>query len=389
MDSSRSGREDHILVVDKTPDDLERVDQALCTFFPDIQIDTAQTLDQYQQKLKDDQFDIVILDQDLTSGTELIELIFRLKTEDYEPSVIVVAKNPAVQVLNELYKFGCHRCIVKDDRWLEELGTAVDYLIRLRKVAHENLILRAKLTEANMLLREKNERLDEFSATVAHDIRGPLGGLSMKLEYLLDQYGELFDDRANLLLQRSLGSTSRLIELVQSMYDYAKLGSQVSEMEDVDLNALIHDVFEDLHFPDELDIQVQLDELPIVWGAPALLRRVFMNLVSNAVRYNDKSPVKISFRLGALHKRAFGELIEILVEDNGPGLPEDEDEKTLFSLFQRGKSGERDSEGSGVGLAVVKRIVELHYGEVHIAKGEGSGACFSVLLPIEPMNIIG
>lgn len=388
MDSDRSGREDHILVVDRTPDDLQKVDQALCTFFPHIQIDTADSLKQYQQKLKEDQFDIVILDQDLTSGTELIELIFRLKTEDYEPSVIVVAKNPAVHILNELYKFGCHRCIVKDDRWLEELGTAVDYLIRLRKVAHENLILRAKLTEANMLLREKNERLDEFSATVAHDIRGPLGGLSMKLEYLLDQYDAVFDDRAHLLLERALGSTGRLIDLVQSMYDYAKLGSQLSDMQDVDLNALIHEVFEDLHFPEEVDIQVQLDELPIVWGAPALLRRVFMNLVSNAVRYNTSTPIIIQFRLGALHKRAFGQLIEILIEDNGPGLPDD-DEKSLFALFQRGKSGQSDSEGSGVGLAVVKRIVELHYGEVRVVKGKGPGACFSVLLPIEQMDIIG
>lgn len=175
MEERRPYRQDRILIVDHSEADRERAQETLHAYFPNSTVVLKENIS--EGELRENQFDIVVLDQELGSTAEIIELLFRLKTADYDPSVVVVARHPDTKLVNELYKFGCHRCIVKDAHWLEELGSAVDYLMRLRKVASENLILRAKLTEANAALVAKNARLDEFTATIAHDIRGPLGDL--------------------------------------------------------------------------------------------------------------------------------------------------------------------------------------------------------------------
>ncbi|MCB0321195.1 MAG: HAMP domain-containing histidine kinase, partial [Bdellovibrionales bacterium] len=345
-------RPEHILVADSSNKTRIEAVAALENFFPAAHLESAANWTTSQEKLAKEEFDIIILDLDVIADQPLLELIFLLKTFDYEPSVVIVAEHPPIHVLNDLYKFGCHRCIVKDERWIEELGTAVDYLIRIRKVSHENHLLRAKLTEANMMLQEKNSRLDEFTSTVAHDIRGPLGGITMKLEYLLEHWDQITLDRTRTLMERALSSSQRLIALVQSMYDYAKLGSKATRMESISLEQLLGEVIDDLNFPDELDIEIGLSNLPNIWGNSNLLRRVFINLLNNAVKYNDKEKIVINIAAEKVVDRLIGSFVEISLSDNGPGIPVRE-QKDIFSLFARGSTANGDTDGSGVGLAVV------------------------------------
>jgi signal transduction histidine kinase len=150
----------------------------------------------------------------------------------------------------------------------------VRHLLRIRRLEQENSNLLAKLTEANLMLEEKNRRLDDFSATVAHDIRGPLGGISMKLEYILDQYGNTFEPRVVQLLDRGLQATTRLTHVVQAMYDFAKLGSKAAKMCQVNLKKLINEVVADMSFDENIEIRIGIAEnLPVVWGHAELLRR--------------------------------------------------------------------------------------------------------------------
>lgn len=378
---------ERILIADANEDDRLRAKETLSEFFPNCSISDVPSSDSYTQVLESDEFDIVVLDLNLLASASVVDAIFELKTRDYEPSVIVLADRPPAHVINELYKFGCHRCIVKDERWLEELGTAVDYLIRLRKVGNENLLLRAKLTEANMMLQEKNQRLDEFSATVAHDIRGPLGGISMKLDYILENYRSRMDERFELLITRALSSADRLTGLVQSMYEYAKLGAKAAEMTEIDLEELVREVFEDLPLDESLDIEVALGDLPVVWGNRELLRRVFINFINNAVKFNDKDTIQIGIGVDGVEQRVLAPFVWVFVRDNGPGIPE-EDQKDIFSMFQRGAGENGKSEGSGVGLAVVKRIIELHFGHLKLNSELGEGTTFFFSLPLKPFNPI-
>jgi signal transduction histidine kinase len=246
-------------------------------------------------------------------------------------------------------------------------------------------MLVARLTEANAMLEEKNKRLDDFSASLAHDIRGPLGGISMKIDYILDTYNGELPERVKELLSRSYSSVHRLTDVVQSMYEYAKLGKQAAEMAKVDLHQLVQDAIADLHFPDELDITINLSPMPEVWGNAGLLRRVIQNLLVNAVKYNNKEKINITIGLNKTFSNTLGEFAEFFVQDNGPGVPESQ-RSEIFHMFVRGAGDKRD--GLGVGLAIVQRIIELHYGRIWLETPKEGGARFAFVLPLGQIHFI-
>ncbi|MDC0358798.1 ATP-binding protein [Oligoflexia bacterium] len=387
MDVERPLKEENILIVDETPDDLNRAGASIASYFPEANVATADSLETFKTNLESTEFDIVILDYELSKCASMVELIYQLKTENYEPAVVVVSKNPQARDITELYKFGCHRCIVKDDRWLEELGSAVDYLIRWRKAMCENLELRAKLTEANMLLLEKNQRLDEFSTTLAHDIRGPLGGIIMRLEYMKDSYANKLDEKFSEILIRTCDSTQRLTDLVQAMYEYAKLGAGSSDMKEVNLSNLIEEVLHDLQVADALDIKIGLGDLPTVWGNEGLLRRVFINFINNSIKYTDKEEIKINIGQNGIVEKALATYCTIFIEDNGAGIKA-EDLEDIFSMFVRGTTAGKFGTGTGVGLAVVKRIIDLHHGEIQVESKVGQGTTFTLSLPLQRLDLL-
>ena len=330
-------------------------------------------------------FDVVIV-----SGVwpldDVHRLPYELKSCDAEPSLIIVTPLADSRAIADLYNGGCYRCIVQDDRWKEELSVAVRHLLRFRQLVEENIKIRTKLTEANMLLAERNKRLDEFSSTVAHDIRGPLGGITMKLEYLIDNHPDEIAGRFAEVLKRALESSKRLTGVVQAMYEFAKLGKEASKMEPIALSALVEEILSDMPFDQSLDINIGIGDLPVVWGNPDLIRRVFINLLANAVKYNDKSTIVVNVGCGELIERSIGNFVEVFVEDNGKGIPENE-LKDIFSLFARGSSAV-DTDGSGIGLAVVQRIVELHMGQISVGSKVGEGTKFVLTLPMQPIELL-
>ncbi|MBX7139229.1 MAG: hypothetical protein K1X83_14740, partial [Oligoflexia bacterium] len=204
--------------------------------------------------------DVVVLDCDWPLD-KFADLFYRLKNSDSQPSIVVISSSADSRLVNELYKHGCQRLILKDERWTDELSVTLRHLLRYRQVVDENIRIRTRLTEANQLLDQRNKRLDEFSATLAHDIRGPLGSISMKLEYLLDHYNKGLDERSSELLQRSLASCRRLTDIVQGMYEFAKLGSKATKMDYVNLTSLVEEVSSDNGFDPKLDIELSLSDL--------------------------------------------------------------------------------------------------------------------------------
>jgi signal transduction histidine kinase len=247
--------------------------------------------------------------------------------------------------------------------------------------------IRAKLTETNALLDEKNRRLDDFCTTIAHDIRGPLAALMLKVEYILDAYDGELDSKCAGLLQRSHSSCQRLVEMVQGMYEYAKIGSRAVTFFELSLTDLVHEVLYDLSYDDSLDVQAGVGELPRVFGNPGLLRRVFLNLVNNAVKYNDKPEKLINIGCLGYEDRPIGRFARIFVEDNGPGIPEHE-LKGIFGMFRRGASSRKESDGLGIGLAVVERILELHFGRIDVESTPGRGTRFILSLPVERVELV-
>ncbi|MCO6430356.1 MAG: hybrid sensor histidine kinase/response regulator [Deltaproteobacteria bacterium] len=374
-----------ILVLEKDDELATQAARSIQQSFPSAEVTSVHDINECKGVIASQDFDIVVLDYKLDADRD-ISFVHQLKLKDNEPAVLLVSESFDPDILNEVNNLGCQRYLFKHGDWLTHLGTAIRQLLRIRRLEQENQRLVAQLTEAKMFLEDKNRRLDEFSATVAHDIRGPLGGISMKLEYLLERYGPSNDERFKTLMERAFQTSKRLVDIVQAMYAYAKLGSRAAKMGEIDLAVLVQEVIHDMSFDEKLDIQIGLGDLPKVWGNADLLRRVFINLLGNAVKYNDKPSIIINIGTRRIFERTLGRFAEIFVSDNGPGIPEAE-HKAVFSMFRSG-SNSSNGDSLGVGLSVVQRIVELHFGEVKLESSPSNGTAFLLSLPMDKIEFL-
>lgn len=387
MENSVQTQREKILVLDEDAQALRSAGDVLAREIPSASVTVVNSMQQYYAVVADHDFDIVVLDHQL-SGTNSTDLMHALKLKDYEPMILVVSSTTEPAVISAICNSGCHRFLMKNGEWTGDLARVVRQLLRTRRLEAENHKLLSKLTETNVLLEEKNKRLDEFSMTVAHDIRGPLGGLIMKLDYMCKHCAHDLDQKFRDILGKSLKSSERLMDVVQAMYEFAKIGAKAAQMSEVKLSEVVEAVVQDSAFDDKLDITIGIDELPVVWGNAELLQQMFMNLISNAVKYNDKQKIIVNVGKGAVQERGIGKFCDIFVQDNGPGIAA-EDLRDVFSMFNRGACVNGDKEGIGLGLAVVQRIAELHFGKITVDSKPETGATFTITLPLEKVELGG
>lgn len=351
--------------------------------FKDYDFSVTSTYDECFEEIDKDNTKIVIVDKDSEDwGYEYF--ISKVKLTINAPSVIVLSNkvNDALYV-NSLYLLGFSSYLItSQENWKRDLHSTIRHIIRNQKLEEINRKLTMRLTEANMMLNDKNKRLDEFCQTVAHDIRGPLGGLIMRLEYLNEKFDNITKERTKDIINTSLGVCERLVSQVQAMYEFAKLGKEASNMEFFDLNELINALIQDLNFANNPSINIQIDEFPKIYGSKELVKRLFLNLTTNAIKYNDKEQKSIKIGYDGEENLSAGTFAKIYVKDNGNGISK-EDLKNVFKLFNRASENNSKKEGLGVGLTVVERVIELHLGKIKIESEIGKGTYFKFLLPIE------
>ncbi len=384
MQSQTYKHGEKIFIVSSDQSDYVNFSAALLERSPETIISTCQSIGLFRQCLENEEVGIIVLDYDLV-GDDTFSILQWLRLHDSEPSVIVVSKKPDLNIAQELFQAGCQGYFVKEGEWVPGALRAVSRIGRLRKLQEENRRLIAKLTDANFLLEDKNKRLDEFCATVAHDIRSPLANIIMRIEYVLDVLGEGLSSKIRDSLFRTLDSAERLTNILQVMYDFAKLGSKAAKMDRLDLNKLLHEVIADLALDNNPNVVLEVGDLPDIWGNDELIRRVLLNLIQNAIKYNDKENIIIRIACRGYSSRTLCTFATIIVSDNGPGISQS-DKDSLFSLFSRGKI-ESNKEGLGVGLATVKRILEVHNGNVFLESKEGEGATFVLEIPTEKISL--
>jgi signal transduction histidine kinase len=393
-------RPERVMIVERDASSTRMLQGALTKAMPDSVVTTTDSFLDCIENLSDEEFDIVVLDDELPHiPTDNLSAFF--KVYDYEPEVLLISRCSDSQSLKRIAE-ARKRYIVRDELWIESTVQAVRDMVRIRRLEHENATIRARLTEANVLLEERTRRLDNFCSTIAHDIRGPLAGLILKMEYILKSFGGQFDDRCKGMLNRSVESAERLVGIVQAMYEFAKVGSIVEKCQEIDAQRMVEEVVHDLHIPgfsscryddglyvyesignpgeEPRQVRMRIQSLPMLWGNAGLLRRIFINLISNAVKFADKRTTDITIGYNGEVRRALGTFAELYVSDNGPGMPAWE-VASLFQMFSRGSASHRGSEGLGVGMAVVQRIVDLHYGTISVKTDEGEGTTFTFLLP--------
>lgn len=248
---------------------------------------------------------------------------------------------------------------------------------RTWEVTNANRELAAKA----QALEDKQEELETLIYTVTHDLKNPLSGILLLAELLLDREGPGMSTKGRRELDRIMNLSVRTEEMLQDLLGLFKITSATETPGWVNLDRLLTKVVETLR-PGMADrgVTVKVGSLPRVWGQAEKLTHVFVNLVGNAVKYvpAEHGEVEVSGRVN-------GGSVLFCVRDNGEGIHEDYHE-TIFELFGRAPAAEHgiggtQANGTGVGLAIVKRVVKTHQGRVWVESASGEGCRFYLELP--------
>jgi PAS domain S-box-containing protein len=227
------------------------------------------------------------------------------------------------------------------------------------------------LQEKNIQLQAAVNELDAFSYSVSHDLRAPLRAIDGFSQILLKQYGVTLPEEPREYLQLVRDNTVQMGLLVDDLLTFARLGRTSLSKQKVHTSAIIEQVLHDARQQSKNRcVKVMVGETPQLWGDPALLKQVFVNLIDNAFKYT-RMRTEAVIEIGS--RQIDGEQV-IFVRDNGAGFDMEYADK-LFGVFQRLHRAE-DFEGTGVGLAIVQRIIQRHGGRVWADAAVNRGATF-------------
>ncbi|OGR32656.1 MAG: hypothetical protein A2091_03595 [Desulfuromonadales bacterium GWD2_61_12] len=234
-----------------------------------------------------------------------------------------------------------------------------------------NATLEERVQQRTTELLATNKELETFSYSVSHDLRAPLRAIDGFTKILLEDYAPRLDDEGLRICGVISYNTRRMGELIDALLAFSRLGRTEIRSVGVDMTALAAEVFAELTTPQERErIDFSLATLPRASGDPALLRQVWVNLLANAVKFSAKQP-RASIAVTARHEGNEG---IYTVRDNGVGFNMDYAKK-LFGVFQRLHS-DKEFSGTGLGLALVQRIVQRHGGRIWAEGEPGKGAKF-------------
>jgi PAS domain S-box-containing protein len=251
------------------------------------------------------------------------------------------------------------------------LGVARD--ITQRRLAEREL---QKHTQA---LEHSNKELDDFAYIASHDLKEPLRGIHNHARFLLEDNSEKLDQDSAGRLLRLVYLSQRMERLVNDLLYFSRLGRQELAVQETDLEAVIKDVESTLDvFLEERRARIHLlSALPTIVCDKPRVTELFRNLITNAVKYNDKENKIVEIGWLASHKTETGAAARnvLYVKDNGRGIDR-EFHQEIFRIFKRLQGGKDAEEGTGVGLTFVKKIVERHGGKIWLESAPGAGTTF-------------
>ena len=256
------------------------------------------------------------------------------------------------------------------------LGASLDITERKRvaealRTLNDDLELRVKQRTAE--LEAANQELREFAYVVSHDLKAPLRGISQLAQWLQKDYAGVVGAEGQAQFDLLRGQTKRMNLLIDGILRYSRAVHGSEREETVDLNMLVPQVIEMLMPPAQLAIRVE-PFLPVIYGDPVRITQVFQNLLSNAVKFMDKPAGAVT--VGC---EDAGAAWTFRVTDNGPGIDARHHER-IFRIFQTHAPAQQ-TESTGIGLTVVKKIVELYGGRIWLESTPGQGSRFSFTWP--------
>jgi PAS domain S-box-containing protein len=243
----------------------------------------------------------------------------------------------------------------------------------IRKLNDE---LEQKVVERTAQLEAVNKELGSFSYSVSHDLRAPIRAINGYSKILVDDYAEKFDAEGEKVLHSIMHNSKRMGNLIDDLLAFSKLGRKQVTVLDINMINNVNQVIEEIMFDETENLPViTVKLLPAAKGDQSLIKQVWINLISNAIKYSKYKPIT-NIEIGAYKKDNFN---VYFVKDEGAGFDMQYYDK-LFGVFQRLHSQE-EFEGTGIGLAIIQKIVNRHGGTVWAESKINEGSCFYFSLP--------
>lgn len=235
--------------------------------------------------------------------------------------------------------------------------------------------LNKELQSNNTLLLDVNKELEAFTYTVSHDLRAPLRAVNGYSQMLKEDYGKLLTEDGNRILQTIQHNALKMGRLIDDLLSFSRLGRQELHKIEIDMNALVEVVINDITKSITHKAEFKISKLPNIKGDYNLLQQAFFNLIANAVKFSSKKV----HPLVEIYSEENNKEVIYTIKDNGVGFNMDYVNK-LFTVFQR-LHAQEEFEGTGVGLAIVQRVVNKHGGKVWAEGKIDEGAIFKISLP--------
>lgn len=287
------------------------------------------------------------------------------KIVDSDKLYFLTVKFPLMDLQGQVYAVG---------------GISTDITLRMKaeiNIRQMNDELERRVKERTNQLEVANKELEAFAYSVSHDLRAPLRAIDGFSRILFEEYAHLFDQEANRIFTTIRDNTLRMDRLIGDLLLFSKTGKDALVKEQVDMQDMVMKIYEELNNGKNTSgLHFLADNLPVVPADGKLIRQVWVNLISNALKFsrNSKPPV---IEVGcSVHDGFF----RFFIRDNGVGFNAEFKDK-LFGVFQRLHRVD-EFEGTGVGLAIVQRIIQRHGGSVGAASETGKGAEFYFTLPL-------
>jgi signal transduction histidine kinase len=336
----------------------------------DYAVTEADTAEAGLERLRGGDYDVVLLDWNLGSMDGL-EVLRAARAAGSRVPVLMLTGRGGRDVDVAAMEAGAADYLPKSQLSPALLERAIRYAVNQAAILGR---LEARTEE----LRRSNEDLERFASAVGHDLRNPMVTIAGTAELLGLQYKGRLDPRADHMLDRLIAGVTRLDHLISDLLAYARVNGPPVHQDEVSLDACLDTALVELeaHIT-ATGAVVHRTPLPRVRGSRTLLTQVLANLLANALKFTAGRPPLVEVT-GGVREDGW---VEVRVRDHGRGIHKDDLER-IFAVFQRGREV-RETPGTGIGLAVCRRIAERHGGTVTVASEEGAGSTFRLVLPTE------